>query len=110
MFPRFREQIGTALDLFVEFSTLGEYRLAADGLGASGAPADAPGQAPQLGGADPQALRAAVRRTVAGGATGIVPVATPAARRLRERATAGPRPSRPRRRAPQAPGQLCLAV
>ena len=28
MFPRFREQIGTALDLIVEFSTLGEYRLA----------------------------------------------------------------------------------
>ena len=110
MFPRFREQIGTALDLIVEFSTLGEYRLAVDGLGASGAPADAPGQAPQLGGAGPQALRAAVRRTVAGGATGIVPVATPAARRLRDRAAAAQRPSRPRRRAPQAPGQLCLAV
>jgi hypothetical protein len=86
MFPRFREQIGTALDLIVEFSTLGEYRLAADGPGASGAPADAPGQAPQLGGADPQALRAAVRRTVAGGATGNTPVATPAARRLLEAA------------------------
>jgi hypothetical protein len=110
MFPRFREQFGTALDLLVEFSTLGEYRLAVDGPGASGAPADAPGQAPQLGGADPQALRAAVRRTVACGATGMVPVATPAARRLRERAAAAPRPSRPRRRAPQAPGQLCLAV
>ena len=82
MFPRFREQIGTALDLFVEFSTLGEYRLGPEGFGASGAPVDAPGQAPQLGGADPQALRAAVRRTVAGGATGAVPVATPAARRL----------------------------
>jgi hypothetical protein len=86
MFPRFREQIGTALDLIVEFSTLGEYRLAANGPGASGAPADAPGQAPQLGGADPQALRAAVRRTVAGGATGMAPVATPAARRLLEAA------------------------
>ena len=83
MFPRFREQIGTALDLIVEFSTLGEYRLAAERPGASGAPADAPGQAPQLGGASAQALRAAVRRTVAGGATGRVPVATPAARRLR---------------------------
>jgi len=111
MFPRFREQIGTALDLIVEFSTLGEYRLVADGPGASGAPADAPGQAPQLGGADPQALRAAVRRTVAGGATGMVPVATPAARRLRERATvAAPGRPRTRRRTPQAPGQLCLAV
>jgi len=108
MFPRFREQIGTALDLIVEFSTLGEYRLAADGLGASSALADAPGQAPQLGGAGPLALRAAVRRTVAGGATGTVPVATPAARRLaRQSATARPRI---RAGAPRAPEQLCLAV
>lgn len=101
MFPRFREQIGTALDLFVEFSTLGEYRLGAEAIpGASSAPADAPGQAPQLGGAGtPHALRAAVRRTVAGGATGTVPVATPAARRLRGSCGA------------PAPGeQLCLAV
>src|SRR5215217_1638815 len=82
MFPRLREQIGTALDLIVEFSTLGEYRLAADGPGAASAPADAPSQAPQLGGAGVQALRAAVRRTVAGGPTGSTPVATPAARRL----------------------------
>jgi hypothetical protein len=103
MFPRFREQIGTALDLIVEFSTLGEYRLAADGPGASSAPADAPGQAPQLGGAGAQALCAAVRRTVAGGATGQVPVATPAARRLAARASL-------RRGAPMAPEQLCLAV
>jgi hypothetical protein len=93
MFPRFSEQIGTALDLIVEFSTLGEYRLAVDGPGASGAPADAPGQAPQLGGADPQALRAAVRRTVAGGPTGTTPVATPAARRLLEAATNAAQPS-----------------
>ena len=99
MFPRFREQIGTALDLIVEFSTLGEYRLAADMPGAASAPADAPGQAPQLGGAGTHALRAAVRRTVAGGATGMVPVATPAARRLR--GSCG---------APQPGEQLCLAV
>jgi hypothetical protein len=118
MFPRFREQIGTALDLIVEFSTLGEYRLAADVPGASGAPADAPGQAPQLGGAGPHALRAAVRRTVAGGATGMAPVATPAARRLREGAHPRRTPSghvstraaRPRHGAPKAPEQLCLAV
>ena len=108
MFPRFREQIGTALDLIVEFSTLGEYRLAADGPGASGAPADAPGQAPQLGGAGPHALRAAVRRTVAGGATGHVPVATPAARRLRGACEAPP--AYARRGVPKAPEQLCLAV
>jgi hypothetical protein len=100
MFPRFREQIGTALDLIVEFSTLGEYRLAADVPGASSAPADASGQAPQLGGAGPSLyLRAAVRRTVAGGPAGNLPVATPAARRLRER-----------RPAPRAHEQLCLAV
>jgi hypothetical protein len=102
MFPRLREQIGTALDLFVEFSTLGEYRLAVEGHGASGAPADAPGQAPQLGGAGtPHALRAAVRRTVAGGPTGHVPVATPAARRLRGACAAA---------APKPGEQLCLAV
>jgi hypothetical protein len=100
MFPRLREQIGTALDLIVEFSTLGEYRLAVDAAGVASAPADAPGQAPQLGGAGAEALRAAVRRTVAGGATGRVPVATPAARRPGNR-----RPGTPR-----APEQLCLAV
>jgi len=112
MFPRFREQIGTALDLIVEFSTLGEYRLAADGLGASSALADAPGQAPQLGGAGPLALRAAVRRTVAGGATGTVPVATPAARRLARQSATAPQRTRARIRAgaPRAPEQLCLAV
>jgi hypothetical protein len=134
MFPRFREQIGTALDLFVEFSTLGEYRLVAEAIpGASSAPADAPGQAPQLGGVGVTALRAAVRRTVAGGATGSTPVATPAARRLMQAATirelAAParksstscsgdrrRPSQAaarshvRKGTAQATEQLCLAV
>jgi hypothetical protein len=112
MFPRFREQIGTALDLIVEFSTLGEYRLAADGLDASSALADAPGQAPQLGGAGPLALRAAVRRTVAGGATGRVPVATPAARRVARQSASAPHRPRAHIRsgAPRAPEQLCLAV
>jgi hypothetical protein len=107
MFPRFREQFGTALDLIVEFSTLGEYRLAADVPGASSAPADASGQAPQMGGTGSSLnLCAAVRRTVAGGPTGHVPVATPAARRLRDRRTA-PRTRRP---AAKAHEQLCLAV
>jgi hypothetical protein len=106
MFPRLREQIGTALDLFVEFSTLGEYRLVAEAIpGASSAPADAPSQAPQLGGAGVHALRAAVRRTVAGGATGSTPVATPAARRLMKAAeTAEPST---RHRAPRKPGPRC---
>jgi hypothetical protein len=134
MFPRLREQIGTALDLFVEFSTLGEYRLGAEAIpGASSAPADAPGQAPQLGGAGVHALRAAVRRTVAGGATGLAPVATPAARRLMEAANDGKaaaparKPAihcsgdrrrladatahrRVRKGAPAVAEQLCLAV
>jgi len=137
MFPRLREQIGTALDLFVEFSTLGEYRLAAEAIpGASSAPADAPSQAPQLGGAGVHALRAAVRRTVAGGPTGSTPVATPAARRLmraaaapatspaphcaathrahdRRRVSEAPtarRATRVRKGTPQATEQLCLAV
>jgi hypothetical protein len=93
MFPRFREQLGTAVDLIVEFSTLGEYRLGADlAPGAPTAPADAPGHAPQLGGAGYPAGRAAGRHTVAGGATGRTPVATPAARRLMP-APAGPAPS-----------------
>jgi hypothetical protein len=127
MFPRLREQIGTALDLFVEFSTLGEYRLVAEAIpGASSAPADAPGQAPQLGGVGVTALRAAVRRTVAGGATGSTPVATPAARRLMQAGTApaarcagnrnhasdapARRTSRVRKGTPQVTEQLCLAV
>ena len=136
MFPRLREQIGTALDVLVEFSTLGEYRLAVDALGTPGAPADAPGQAPQLGGAPAQPLRAAVRHTVAGGAAGETPVATPAARRLMRKAAASAakpappahatcraerrRTSEPAKRTPsrqrarngasKAPEQLCLAV
>src|SRR5687768_12020676 len=93
MFPWFRERLGTALDLLVEFSTLGEYRLGADlAPGAPTAPADAPGHAPQLGGAGSPAGRAAGRHTVAGGATGRTPVATPAARRLLS-SLEGPAPS-----------------
>ena len=139
MFPRFREQIGTAFDLIVEFSTLGEYRLAAEVPGASSAPADASGQAPQLGGTGSSLnLCAAVRRTVAGGPTGSTPVATPAARRLMKAAEARaprtpahkpplgkpvvhcsgnrrrPTDAAPRRRArkgtPVVAEQLCLAV
>jgi hypothetical protein len=97
MFPQLRERIGPALDLVVEFSTLGEYRLNADGvLCAASALTPAHERDPQMGGAGaPQpeaagsaggarfgtAARAAVRRIVAGGAVGSVPAATPAARR-----------------------------
>jgi hypothetical protein len=136
MFPQLRERFGSALDLVVEFSTLGEYRLGADGaVWPASALAPAPERAPQLGGAGdhPLAAQAAVRRIVAGGAAGKVPVATPAARRLAEaapiRRPAPPRaasacqgerrhrqPEQPARRpksrpgAPAAPEQLCLAV
>jgi hypothetical protein len=126
MFPQLRERFGSALDLVVEFSTLGEYRLGADGaVWPASALAPAPERASQLGGAGdhPLAAQAAIRRIVAGGAAGKVPVATPAARRLAARvapACPGERrrrmPEQPARRpkpragAPAAPEQLCLAV
>jgi hypothetical protein len=134
MFPQLRQRIGPALDLIVEFSTLGEYRLDADGvLRHASAFAPAPERAPQLGGAgDSVAGRAAVRRIVAGGAAGLAPAATPAAKRLgrdvraaqtaqelscrgERRHTATPAEAAPRRRQPRprvaaAPEQLCLAV
>jgi hypothetical protein len=136
MFPQLRERFGSALDLVVEFSTLGEYRLGADGaVWPASALAPPPERPPQLGGAGdhPLAAQAAVRRIVAGGAAGKVPVATPAARRLVDAsATAARRPAparsssacdgerrhreqqarrpKPRPGAPAAPEQLCLAV
>lgn len=133
MFPQLREHIGSALDLVVEFSTLGEYRLGADGaVWPASALAPAPEREPQMGGLGvPLAERAAVRRNVAGGAAGLVPVATPAARRpVRAARPSHPRPElapacqgsrrhggaeeprrhRPRPRAPVAHEQLCLAV
>jgi hypothetical protein len=129
MFPQLRERFGSALDLVVEFSTLGEYRLGADGaVWPASALAPAPERAPQLGGAGdhPLAAQAAVRRIVAGGAAGKVPVATPAARRLAEasqrpvsacrgerRRRVSEQPARrpkPRPGVPTAPEQLCLAV
>jgi hypothetical protein len=113
MFPQLRQRIGPALDVIVEFSTLGEYRLGADGVvypASAFAPADE--QAPQLGGAGdhPIALRAAVRQIVAGGAVGSPPAATPAARRAgTKRARPATECGAPR---PHVGGheQLCLAV
>jgi hypothetical protein len=123
MFPQLRQRIGPALDLIVEFSTLGEYRLDVDGvLRPASALAPASERAPQLGGAgDSVAGRAAVRRIVAGGAAGSTPVATPAARRhappARPHASAARRHAarsagRPAEHAgrPAAPEQLCFAV
>jgi hypothetical protein len=135
MFPQLRQRIGPALDLIVEFSTLGEYRLDADGvLRPASAFAHAPERVPQLGGAgESLAGRAAVRRIVAGGAAGLAPAVTPAARRLGrdiaaaeaaadQRAPAcrgerrharvehaAPRP-KPRSRVAAVGEQLCLAV
>ena len=122
MFPQLRQRIGPALDLIVEFSTLGEYRLDVEGvLRPASALAPASERVPQLGGAGESiAGRAAVSRIVAGGAAGLTPAATPAARRLgrpeaaqllarrREpkRTIARPKP-RPHVAAGE---QLCLAV
>jgi hypothetical protein len=132
MFPQLRQRIGPALDLIVEFSTLGEYRLDADGvLRPASAFAHVSERAPQLGGiGDSLAGRAAVRRIVAGGAAGLAPAATPAARRLGRdvrafealqaltcrgerkhvRAEHGAPRSKPRPRVVAAGEQLCLAV
>jgi hypothetical protein len=136
MFPQLRQRFGPALDLIVEFSTLGEYRLGADGVVyPASALAPASEHAPQLGGAgdSPVVAQAAVRRIVAGGAAGLAPAVTPAARRLgRDVAAAevaadqrapvcrgerrharnehaAPRP-KPRPRVAAVGEQLCLAV
>jgi hypothetical protein len=104
MFPRLRDRLGTALDIVVEFSTLGEYSL--DALPAStpaGAPPAEHEPRPGLGGAGfggslpATAGRVRIRRTVAGVATGVSPVANPAARRRRPGT-------------PPAPEQPCLSA
>jgi hypothetical protein len=114
MFPQLKERIGLALDLVVEFSTLGEYRLNADGvLCTASALTPAHEREPQMGGAGaPNAARAAVRRIVAGEAAGTTPVATPAARRPGPIPACAPRPRRPvcEADATAAHEQLCLAV
>ena len=115
MFPGLRQRFDTALDLIVEFSTLGEYRLAAP---AADGPADAPvaavaeaagtagrapmssEQGPRMGGAGAHAARSADQQ-VAGGAAATArgaavraplrgAAATPAARRLRGERRAQP--------------------
>jgi hypothetical protein len=113
MFPGLRDRIGTALDLVVEFSTLGEYRLGANGVvAAAGAPPTRPEHTvPRPGGDGHLAGWASERRAVAGGAAGRVPTATPAARaRLGTRSRPQSRPRRSRAGAPQPSEQLCLAV
>ena len=85
MFPRLKETLGTALDLVVEFSTLGEYRLDAAGVPApASALVDPLEPAPRRGGTG-RLAGVAVERIVAGGAAASrsprAPAATPAARR-----------------------------
>ena len=93
MFERLKDRIGTALDCLVEFSTLGEYRLAAPAAaGSASAPPPASSHGSGLGGrqlagatypevAPARAGGGPACRTVAVGAIGSVPVATSAARR-----------------------------
>jgi hypothetical protein len=110
MFPRFTERLGTALDMVVEFSTLGEY-----GLGDSpapkppSAPPAAVSHVPGLGGAggcdvSEQAVpasgcvaagRSRTRRSIAGASAGCSPAA--AAR------------SGARRLSPELEEQICRA-
>jgi hypothetical protein len=86
MFPSLTERLGTALDLVVEFSTLGEYGTAFSPrpVPSSAQPA-AVSHARGLGGAGASspgaAGRSPARRPVAVGAVGCTPAATPAARR-----------------------------
>lgn len=89
MFPRLKDRIGTALDIVVEFSTLGEYRLAASsapGVASAIVPAVIE-PAPRRGGIGSSLTDVAVERIVAGGAAASrseslrTPAATPAARR-----------------------------
>jgi hypothetical protein len=119
-----RQRLGAALDLLVDFSTLGEYRLPAQvASGLASAPRAASDRDPRLGGAGVLAARAADGTRVVEGAaapewgprTGSVLVgaaATPAARRPCA-VPAGPRaaPGRAARRggAPAPPEQPCLA-
>jgi hypothetical protein len=117
MFEGLKDRFGTALDCLVEFSTLGEYRLAAPAA-ASSASAPPATSSPGSGlgghelsgsahpGAPPaRAVGGPACRTVAVGAIGNAPVATSAARRLPHR----PAPlRRTRAGAPPAAEQPCL--
>ena len=117
MFERLKDRIGTALDCLVEFSTLGEYRLPAPAGSSAIAPPPSASHGSGLGGhelsgiahpgATPaRAVGGPACRTVAVGAIGTGPVATPAARRR------GSRPSPRRRQRPGVPRpvpQPCLS-
>jgi hypothetical protein len=116
MFPRLRERLGSALDLVVELSTLGEYRL--DALpgtsSAEGAQPAAARPAPGLGGAGrTSGVFPAAGPTGTSVATASVPRATPAARRVAARARGGHatrvgQGRRTRDGAVEPPEQACL--
>jgi hypothetical protein len=114
MFPTLRQRLGDALDLVVEFSTLGEYSVGGQHPPSPPSATPAAGAiAPGMGGTGQSAGRAPGRRTVAGPA-GCTPAATPAARRRsapehRAGPAAGNRPpARKRSGQPAAAEQLCL--
>jgi hypothetical protein len=91
MFPRLTERLGTALDLFVEFSTLGEFGPGASPApGRSSAPPAAVGHARGLGGAGLRVGRSPRPSGFSGVAVGCIPAATPAGRRRRGGAPAPP--------------------
>src|SRR4051794_10744968 len=118
MFERLKDRIGTALDCLVEFSTLGEYRLPAPAGSSAIAPPPPSSHGSGLGGhelsgaAYPEAAPLGAGggpacRTVAVGAIGNGPVATPAARRRGER----PAPRRRQRHGvPRPVEQPCLSA
>jgi hypothetical protein len=137
MFPGLRQRFDAALDLIVEFSTLGEYRLAAPVAGVRASALVSPSEpGPRMGGAGGHAARAAEQQAAKGavvtarGAAVRAPLrgtaATPAARRLagltprphvssaerlpRQRAVSAARTQRTRAGSPETPEQLCLAV
>jgi hypothetical protein len=105
MFERLKDRFGTALDCLVEFSTLGEYRLPAPAGSSAIAPPPSASHGSGLGGHTQRASGGPACRTVAVGAIGNRPVATPAARRR------GSRPAprrRPRPGVPRPVPQPCL--
>jgi hypothetical protein len=140
MFPGLRQRFDTALDLIVEFSTLGEYRLAAPVAGGRASALHVvpsiESAGPRMGGAGGDAARAAEQQVAKGavvtarGAAVRAPLrgtaATPAAWRLaglaprphvssaerlpRQRAVSAARAQRTRAGSPDTPEQLCLAV
>ena len=123
MFEELKDRIGTALDCLVEFSTLGEYRLAAPvAAGSAIAPPSAASHGTGLGGhelsgiahpwaAPTRAAGGPACRTAVGGAIGDSPVVTPAARRPARPAFSRSRPRRRSRGGAPAPAeQPCLCA